>query len=185
MTSTSSHPPPDAPDASQGTSSRQPSAPTTAAAKLADSKIRLKAALRQFPDFPSPGILFEDISPLFSNPKNHALLLDTLVDFISEANGGPGRPDIIVGLDARGFYFGPSLALRFECGFVPARKRGKLPGETVEASFTKEYGQDILEMQADAIKPGQKVLIVDDIIATGKCAHITCYLEWILILTTE
>ena len=81
-----------------------------------------------------------------------------------------GRPDVIVGLEARGFLFGPSLALRLNAGFVPARKRGKLPGSTIEESFEKEYGMDAFQMQTDAIKLGQKVLVVDDIIATGRTA---------------
>lgn len=82
-------------------------------------------------------------------------------------NGGK-KPDVVVGLDARGFLFGPSLALRLGAGFAPVRKRGKLPGPTEEASFEKEYGQDYFQIQKDAIKPGQSVLVVDDIIATGK-----------------
>lgn len=75
---------------------------------------------------------------------------------------------MVVGLDARGFLFGPSLALRLGAGFAPVRKRGKLPGPTTEASFEKEYGQDFFQIQADAVKRGQKVLVVDDVIATGK-----------------
>lgn len=177
MTSTSSHPPSDAPDAtSQGPSSGQSAATTSASAELAAAQIRLKKGLRQYPDFPSPGILFEDICPLFADPSLHALLIDTLVKFVSTANGGPDRPDVIVGLDARGFLFGPSLALRLDAGFVPVRKRGKLPGKTVSASYTKEYGEDVFELQSDAIKAGQKVLVVDDIIATGK--WLVCFL-WV------
>jgi adenine phosphoribosyltransferase len=168
MTSTSSHSASATHDAAQGTPSRQPPAPAATAAQLAAAQIKLKAALRQYPDFPSPGILFEDISPLFADPQLHALLIDTLVNFIGKEHSGPGRPDVIIGLDARGFYIAPTLALRFEAGFVPVRKRGKLPGETVNASYTKEYGADVFEAQADAIKPGQKVLVVDDIIATGE-----------------
>ena len=82
---------------------------------------------------------------------------------------GDGRtPDVIVGLDARGFLFGPSLALRLGASFAPVRKRGKLPGPTVEAAFEKEYGQDYFQMQVDSVKKGQTVLVVDDIIATGR-----------------
>ncbi len=77
------------------------------------------------------------------------------------------RPDVIIGLEARGLLFGPSLALRLGAGFVPVRKQGKLPGPTETASYKKEYGEDFFQIQADAIKPGQKVLVVDDIIATG------------------
>lgn len=84
---------------------------------------------------------------------------------------GGAKPDVIVGLDARGFLFGPSLALRLGAGFAPVRKRGKLPGPTAEAGFEKEYGQDFFQIQADAIKPGQNVLVVDDIIATGMSGY--------------
>ena len=84
-----------------------------------------------------------------------------------EAYGADNKPDIIVGLDARGFLFGPSLALRVGAGFVPVRKKGKLPGPTETASFEKEYGADFFQMQGDAIKEGQKVIVLDDIIATG------------------
>lgn len=78
--------------------------------------------------------------------------------------------DVVIGLEARGFLFGPSLALKLGAGFVPVRKAGKLPGETVKVTFQKEYGEDVFEMQKDAVKPGQRVLVVDDIIATGGTA---------------
>ena len=84
-----------------------------------------------------------------------------------EAYGADNKPDVIVGLDARGFLFGPSLALRIGAGFVPVRKKGKLPGPTETASFEKEYGADFFQIQNDAIKEGQKVIVLDDIIATG------------------
>jgi adenine phosphoribosyltransferase len=84
-----------------------------------------------------------------------------------EAYGADNKPDVIVGLDARGFLFGPSLALRIGAGFVPVRKKGKLPGPTETASFAKEYGADFFQIQNDAIKEGQKVIVLDDIIATG------------------
>lgn len=87
-----------------------------------------------------------------------------------EAYGADNKPDVIVGLDARGFLFGPSLALRVGAGFVPVRKKGKLPGPTETASFEKEYGADFFQMQNDAIKEGQKVIVLDDIIATGGSA---------------
>lgn len=136
------------------------------AAELSSLTLRLKGALRQFPDFPSPGILFEDILPIFANPALHEDLVRALVLHVSQAFE---KPDVIVGLDARGFLFGPSLALRLGAGFVPVRKRGKLPGPCETASFKKEYGEDFFQMQADGVKPGQKVLVVDDIIATGGC----------------
>ncbi|MCJ1442936.1 MAG: adenine phosphoribosyltransferase [Stictis urceolatum] len=170
MTSTSSHPAPTAPDATSQGPAAGKSAPAASTAELASSKIALKKALRQFPDFPSPGIVFEDICPLFRSHDTHTQLIDALAAFVDPTNGGPGRPDIVVGLDARGFLFGPGLALRLGAGFVPVRKKGKLPGDCVTAKYAKEYGVDEFQMQADAIEPGQGVLVVDDIIATGGSA---------------
>ncbi|KAK9777476.1 putative adenine phosphoribosyltransferase [Seiridium cardinale] len=132
------------------------------------TKKRVLAALRNFPDFPIPGIDFIDILPIFQDPKTFDSLLQVLETQIQETLGS--TPDVIVGLDARGFLFGPSLALRLNCSFVPVRKKGKVPGPTVTASYEKEYGTDYFQMQSDAIKPGQKVLVVDDIIATGGSA---------------
>lgn len=129
--------------------------------------LKLKQALRQYPDFPSPGILFEDILPIFSDVELHETLIQALELHIKDKHGEGQKPDVIVGLDARGFLFGPTLALRLGASFVPVRKQGKLPGETETAMYQKEYGQDHFQIQKDAIKPGQKVIIVDDIIATG------------------
>jgi adenine phosphoribosyltransferase len=111
--------------------------------------------------------LFEDILPIFANPTLHESLLKALVLLIQQAFGESQKPDVIVGLEARGFLFGPSLALKFGAAFVPVRKQGKLPGPTETASYKKEYGEDFFQMQKDAIHAGQRVLIVDDIIATG------------------
>ncbi|KAI1849050.1 hypothetical protein JX265_011286 [Neoarthrinium moseri] len=156
---------------------REPPAATTGAAQLAgqsltsdreDTKKRVLAALRRFPDFPIPGIQFIDILPIFQDPKIFDALLQVLEAEIRETLGA--IPDVIVGLDARGFLFGPSLALRLGCSFVPVRKKGKMPGPCMTASYEKEYGADYFQMQSDAIKPGQKVLVVDDIIATGGSA---------------
>jgi adenine phosphoribosyltransferase len=152
---------------------RQPSSTSTAAAELSRTKISLLGALRRFPDFPIKGINFIDILPIFKDAAVHAALLRALElqvqQFPSSASGqAPGKPDVIVGLDARGFLFGPSLALRLNAGFVPVRKKGKMPGPCETAGFEKEYGTDYFQMQEDAIQPGQKVLIVDDIIATGE-----------------
>ncbi|ANB14200.1 adenine phosphoribosyltransferase APT1 [Sugiyamaella lignohabitans] len=132
---------------------------------LSEIQTTLKGKLRQFQDFPSKGILFEDIMPIFQDPKAFQLLLDGLKLHLKDK-----KVDVIVGLDARGFLFGPALALQLGAAFVPVRKQGKLPGPTVQAVYEKEYGQDIFEIQADAIKPGQSVVIVDDIIATGGSA---------------
>lgn len=134
------------------------------------TKKSVLSALRNFPDFPIPGIDFIDILPIFQDPKTFNSLLQVLETQIQETLGF--TPDVIVGLDARGFLFGPTLALRLNCSFVPVRKKGKVPGPTVTASYEKEYGTDYFQMQSDAIKPGQKVLVVDDIIATGKLQHV-------------
>lgn len=160
-----SHSPKNRPDATEtsGQSAHQPASPS----ELARLKIRLHQSLRQFPDFPSPGILFEDILPLFNDPTLHQDLIHALELHIKTNPAAGQKPDIIVGLEARGWLFGPSLALRLGAGFVPVRKQGKLPGPTETASYEKEYGQDFFQIQADAIKQGQHVLIVDDIIATG------------------
>lgn len=135
--------------------------------ELAALKAKLHTALRQFPDFPSPGIVFEDIMPLFYNPSLHNDLIRSLELYLSTSSLFPSKPDVIVGLDARGFLFGPSLALRLGSAFVPVRKAGKLPGPCVTANYEKEYGKDQMDIQQDAIKPGQTVVVVDDIIATG------------------
>ncbi|KAJ4368532.1 adenine phosphoribosyltransferase [Didymella sp. IMI 355093] len=140
----------------------------SASAELANLKVKLKGALRQFPDFPAPGILFEDILPIFADPSLFEALIHALELHITQTF--TEKPDVIVGLDARGFLFGPTLALRLGAAFVPVRKRGKLPGPCETAEYMKEYGADFFQMQADAVKPGQKVLIVDDIIATGGSA---------------
>ncbi|EEQ33241.1 adenine phosphoribosyltransferase [Microsporum canis] len=140
------------------------------AAELASLKVKLRSSLRQFPDFPSPGILFEDILPIFADPALHESLIRGLELHLLETYGADQKPDVIVGLDARGFLFGPSLALRLGAAFVPVRKQGKLPGPVITQEYQKEYGSDFFQMQKDAIKPGQKVIVVDDIIATGGSA---------------
>lgn len=109
--------------------------------------------------------MFEDILPIFANPTLHEGLIRSLELAVTKEFSG--RPDVVVGLDARGFLFGPSLALRLGAAFVPVRKRGKLPGPCETAEYMKEYGSDFFQMQEGVVKSGQKVLIVDDIIATG------------------
>ncbi|KAH6900329.1 phosphoribosyltransferase-like protein [Thelonectria olida] len=153
---------------SQDASGRQPSTMSSSAAQLASAKISLRKSLRSFPDFPIPGINFVDIMPLFADPVAHATLVDALELQITEAF--PVKPDVIVGLDARGFLFGPGLALRLGVPFAAVRKQGKLPGPCATAEYVKEYGKDFFQMQVDAVREGQKVLIVDDIIATGGSA---------------
>ena len=107
--------------------------------------------------------------PLFAQPSLHRTLLHALELHIAHCfgSGVENRPDVVVGLEARGFLFGPSLALALDAAFVPMRKKGKLPGECVTARYQKEYGVDEFQMQKDGIREGQRVLIVDDIIATG------------------
>ena len=170
--STSSHPPRDLPDASETPQRRPPNMPSTSS-ELASLRIKLIKSLRQYPDFPSPGVLFEDILPIFNDPVLHEALIRALELHIHTNYAQGQRPDVIVGLEARGFLFGPSLALRLNAGFVPVRKQGKLPGPTETASYEKEYGADFFQIQADAVKQGQKVLIVDDIIATGTSHPLT------------
>jgi len=165
---TSSNPPPDQTDGSQG---RLATSAASSASELSSLEMRLHSALRQFPDFPSPGILFEDILPIFQNPELHHSLLRALE--ISIHTTFHHKPDVVVGLEARGFLFGPSLALRMGSAFVPVRKKGKLPGPVHTAVYQKEYGEDFFQIQQDAIKPGQRVVVVDDIIATGTF-HTTC-----------
>jgi adenine phosphoribosyltransferase len=167
--STSSHPSAHQPDPTTAPNAEGRLAPSAASSssELASLKVGLRGALRQFPDFPSPGILFEDILPIFANPTLHESLLRALELHVQQTYGDAQKPDVIVGLEARGFLFGPSLALRIGAAFVPVRKKGKLPGPTETASYKKEYGEDFFQIQKDAIHAGQKVLVVDDIIATG------------------
>lgn len=153
-------------DQRQDAARRQPAAAAAPSAELARAKMTLTEALRHFDDFPIKGIDFVDIMPLFTDVAVHQTLHAALDLQVKEAFDA--KPDVVVGLDARGFLFGPGLALRLGVPFAPVRKKGKLPGPCVTAAYEKEYGTDLFQMQADAIKPGQKVLIVDDIIATGK-----------------
>jgi adenine phosphoribosyltransferase len=168
--STSSHPPANTLDPTtspDGAQRRFAPTTTSSAAELSNLKISLRKALRQFPDFPTPGILFEDILPIFADPSQHESLLRALEIHVEQTYGADQKPEVVVGLEARGFLFGPSLALRIGAAFVPVRKKGKLPGPTETAGYGKEYGTDSFQIQADGIKAGQRVLVVDDIIATG------------------
>ncbi len=126
------------------------------------SNNELKEYIREVPDFPKPGILFYDITTLLSNPVGFKKSIDILVDRYK--NKGV---DKIVGIDARGFIFGAALAYKLGIGFVPIRKKGKLPWKTVSASYELEYGSDTIEMHEDALLPNEKVVIIDDLLATG------------------
>jgi adenine phosphoribosyltransferase len=122
----------------------------------------LKNHIRGVPDFPRPGILFYDISTLLA----HAEAWKTTVDFLALALR-PHQPDLLVGIESRGFLVSAPLAYCLGCGFVMVRKKGKLPGRIIPHSYDLEYGTDTIEIQADAVKQGQRVVIVDDLLATG------------------
>ncbi|PIA19410.1 adenine phosphoribosyltransferase [Coemansia reversa NRRL 1564] len=125
---------------------------------------QVKALVREFADFPSKGILFRDIFPIFREPAAVECLVSHFVERI-QATGK--QVDVVVGLDARGFLLGPLIALRLGVAFAPVRKGGKLPGSVARVTYQKEYGEDVFEMQADAVTKGQQVVIVDDLLATG------------------
>ena len=128
----------------------------------------LKSLIREVPDFPKPGILFYDLTTLLMDNSG----LQKVIDGLTEEYQGHSI-DKVVGIESRGFFFAPSLAYNLNTGFVPVRKKGKLPAETISASYELEYGEDILEMHKDAIQQNQRVLIVDDLIATGGTAAAT------------
>ena len=122
----------------------------------------LKALVRTVPDFPKPGILFYDITTLLKDKAGFAQLIDAFAAYYI------GKEiDLVLGIEARGFIFGPALAYRLNAGFVPVRKPKKLPAPTAKVSYDLEYGTDSLEIHMDAIEPGQKVILVDDLLATG------------------
>jgi adenine phosphoribosyltransferase len=130
------------------------------------AKNHLRSLIRDVPDFPSPGILFRDITPLLANPEGLLIALDLQLAALEEIPA----IDLVVGVESRGFLFGTMLAQHLGCGFAPARKPGKLPAETVEVRYALEYGEDALQLHTDAVSDGDKVLIVDDLLATGGTA---------------
>jgi adenine phosphoribosyltransferase len=132
---------------------------------------RLKSLIREVPDFPKKGILFYDITTLLKDKAGFA----TLIDLLSEHYVGQNI-DLVLGMEARGFIFAPALAYRLNAGFVPVRKPGKLPAECVKFDYALEYGTNSLELHKDAIHKGQRVLIVDDLLATGGTAAATAKL---------
>ena len=129
----------------------------------------LKARIRDVPDFPEPGIVFKDIMPLLADPA----CLHEVTDLIA-GWAEPRKPDVILGAEARGFILGATVAYKLGCGFVAARRPGKLPWKTVSASYALEYGENSLELHADAIADGQRVLVHDDVLATGGTAKAIC-----------
>lgn len=131
----------------------------------------LAAALRTIPDFPKPGIQFKDLTPVLADPALFDALLDRLAAPWAEAG-----VTHVVGIEARGYWFGAALAARLGAGFLPARKPGKLPGETIRASYALEYGEDAIELHAQDLPDGARVLVHDDVIATGGTAEAACRL---------
>ncbi|MCA1831528.1 MAG: adenine phosphoribosyltransferase [Actinomycetota bacterium] len=132
---------------------------------------RLRASVRDVPDFPKPGIMFKDITPLLADEVCFSTVIDLIV-----AHFGRGTVDKVVGIEARGFIVASPVAYHFGAGFVPVRKAGKLPWDTRSESYALEYGEETLEIHADAIKPGERVAIVDDVLATGGTASATAKL---------
>ncbi|HLX20777.1 MAG TPA: adenine phosphoribosyltransferase [Gaiellaceae bacterium] len=124
--------------------------------------IDLRSKIREVPDFPEPGIGFKDIAPLLGDPAALRQAVAELADWTSER-----KPDLVLGAEARGFWLGAAIACKVGCGFVPARRPGKLPPETVSARYALEYGENALEVNADSIKEGARVVIHDDVLATG------------------
>ncbi len=126
----------------------------------------LKALVRTIQDFPKPGIQFRDVTTLFSDPAGMSGAVKALAAMAGEYD----KVDIVAGIEARGFILGAALAIELGVGFVPVRKKGKLPGATIEETYQLEYGTDTLELHLDAIKQGHRVLLIDDLIATGGTA---------------
>ena len=131
----------------------------------------LAAKIRDVPDFPKEGILFKDVMPLIADPEYFAESIRRLAEW-----SRPREPHLVLGAEARGFIFGGALAYELGAGFVPARKPGKLPWETVEATYDLEYGTDSLQVHRDAIRAGARVIVLDDVLATGGTAKAKCEL---------
>jgi len=130
------------------------------------SSADLQQAIRNIPDFPKPGIQFKDITPVLSDARLFAASIDLLTEGFA-----PGSVDAIVGIDARGFIFAAAAALKLKAGFIPVRKKGKLPYSTYEQSYDLEYGTNTIAIHTDALKPTTRVLIIDDLLATGGTAQ--------------
>ncbi|MFZ0311697.1 MAG: adenine phosphoribosyltransferase [Candidatus Korobacteraceae bacterium] len=128
----------------------------------------LKKLIREVPDFPKPGILFYDITTLLKDRRGFSRLIDALTEHYINYD-----IELVLGIEARGFIFGPALAYRLNAGFVPVRKPKKLPAEVLQWKYDLEYGQDTLEIHRDAIQPGQRIIICDDLLATGGTAKAT------------
>jgi adenine phosphoribosyltransferase len=131
--------------------------------------VNLEDKIRDVPDFPEPGIVFKDIMPLLADPATLHEAVEQLAAWIE-----PRNPDLIIGAEARGFILGGALAYKLGCGFAAARRPGKLPWKTVSATYALEYGENALELHADAISEGARVLVHDDLLATGGTAAAIC-----------
>jgi adenine phosphoribosyltransferase len=132
---------------------------------------QIKGLIRDVPDFPQEGIVFKDITPVLADPIAFSTLIDLIV-----VHFGRGNVDKVVGIEARGFILASPVAYHFGAGFVPVRKQGKLPSETIAEEYSLEYGTATLEIHVDAVSPGERVLIVDDVLATGGTAKATASL---------
>jgi len=130
--------------------------------QMGRANMNIKDHIRQIPDFPKPGILFYDISTLLAHADAWQVTMGRLANAVRAQ-----QPDLLVGIESRGFLVAAPLALKLGCGFIMARKPGKLPGKTVRHEYQLEYGSDVVELQEDAIKPGQRVVVLDDLLATG------------------
>ncbi len=140
-----------------------PQDPAAPGATISPQQVEwLKSFIRTVPDYPQPGILFRDITPLLQHAQALRFVLDTLASRYQAA-----AIDQVVGIESRGFILGTPLAYLLGTGFVPVRKQGKLPGKTISIEYALEYGTNVLEMHTDAVRPGQRVLVVDDLLATG------------------
>ncbi len=131
----------------------------------------LRKKIRDVPDFPEPGVVFKDITPLLQDRQTLELACDLMARPFLKSS-----VDLVVGVESRGFIFGPPVAMQLGVGFAPARKQGKLPWRTRQQRYDLEYGHDVIELHEDAIQPGQRVLLVDDVIATGGTAAATARL---------
>ncbi len=130
---------------------------------------QLERLIRDIPDFPKPGILFKDITPLLADPSGLSLAVELMANPYRRS-----RIDAVVGAESRGFIFGTAIAQSLSCGFIPVRKPGKLPSTKLSIQYSLEYGTDTLEMHRDALSPGQRVLMVDDLLATGGTMKACC-----------
>ena len=133
------------------------------------SVLDLRAKVRDVPDFPQPGVVFRDIMPLLADPEALRQTIRELADWSRSK-----QPDLVLGAEARGFILGPAIAYEIGCGFVAARRPGKLPPETVSATYALEYGQNALEVHPEMIAPGARVLVHDDVLATGGTVEAIC-----------